>query len=176
MGEKCEALRDPVTIHDWFSIIFCMFKKSQNPNSETIIRNASLLPMVTIEMNVAEIITGMHEIAFKMETKEDIDKILKITSFIEEMSINNEIMEKKLVRLEYFHYLSDNDLAALENFHEGKRKARPGRKSTVKDCIHELEWTWEYFLKIPALFKERCIEIESEYPRSIVYKALKKLC
>jgi hypothetical protein len=126
-------------------------------------------------MNAAEIIHEINELCFTFTRQEDIDKWLKMGEQIRDWAHDAEHAPGRLSRLSFFENLSDNELEVLEKFHRGHLHSHPGRKSTVKAARSKLETALGYFWRIPAIWREYIIEIEQEFPRSIVYKAMKAL-
>jgi hypothetical protein len=125
-------------------------------------------------MNTAEIINLIDRICQQQTSDASIDDLMKVEHWIRENDA--EWLKKRLSRFSELEGLTDKQLATLAKFQRGHECARVGRKSTVKEVKSHIEFYWDWFLKIPAAWREKMEEIEREYPKSVVYKALKMLC
>lgn len=133
--------------------------------------------MVTIKMNATEICQEIAAISKKVRIGYDeLVRLDAIANSVKEIASDLEFAQKQLSRYSDFGSFSDRELATLAKFKRGHDIASPGRKSTVKACIRDIGYYWEYFLKIPSYWLEHMAEIEQKYPKSVVYKALKQLC
>lgn len=118
------------------------------------------------------IIDGLCE---RSTSQYEIQRLHEIRTLVFDAECEIDTLTKQLDRYKGLEGMPDEKLATLIKFGIGMRSARPGRKSSVKEVRSHIEFYWDWFLTMPAAWKMRMEEIEQEYPKSVVYKALKSL-